>query len=218
MALNSNRKVLPNAKYLSDKLFYAVIGATLFLGFAINAIEVTFFADYFATWNPTVFFLTYFISAIVGVCLNVFSQKPILSFIGYLLVVAPIGMALALVVPATSFTVVRSAVLATLLLSAIFIILAIAYPKFFYSLFRVLSLSLLVALIFQLIAIFTGFGNNSILDWLVVLIFSCYVGADVAFATRRPKTLDGAIDSACGIYLDIVNIFIRLLAIFSRRR
>ena len=144
--------------------------------------------------------------------MNVFSQNPAISFIGYLLVVAPIGMALSLVVPATNISVVRSAVLATLLLSAIFLILAIAYPKFFSSLFRVLSLSLMVALIFQVIAIFTGIGNNGIIDWLVVLIFSCYVGADVAYATRRPKTLDGAIDSACGIYLDIVNIFIRLLA------
>ncbi|MBE7089000.1 MAG: hypothetical protein E7370_05775 [Clostridiales bacterium] len=218
MALNVNRKVLPDVKYLSDKAFYAVIGATLLLGFAINAIEVTFFAQYFATWNPMVFFIVYFVSAIVGVCLNVFSQKPAISFIGYLLVVAPIGMALSLVVPATSIAIVRSAVLATVLLSAIFIILAIAYPKFFSSLFRVLSLSLIVALVFQLIAIFTGFGNNSFLDWIVVLIFSCYVGADVAYATRRPKTLDGAIDSACGIYLDLVNIFIRLLAILSRRR
>ena len=32
-----------------------------------------------------------------------------------------------------------------------------------------------------------------------------------------PKTVDNAVDCALDIYLDIINIFIRLLALLSRR-
>ena len=83
---------------------------------------------------------------------------------------------------------------------------------------KVLSISLFVALIWSIINMFTGFASTSMvwLDWIVVLIFCCYVGFDVSLARNRPKTLDNAVDSACGLYLDLINIFIRLLAIFGR--
>ncbi len=207
-----------NAKLISDRTYYLVIAATLFFGFAVNVIEVWFFADYFITWNPVVFFIVYFVSAVAGILINTLSRKPVLSFIGYCLVILPLGAALTLVVPYYSFNVVRSAFLVTALLTGAFMLLALLYPKVFYSMWRVLSVCLFVALLWMIINMFTSFAVTAYVwvDWLVVLIFCCYIGFDISLAKAKPKTLDNAIDSACGLYLDIINLFIRLLIIFGR--
>jgi FtsH-binding integral membrane protein len=205
-----------NAKIISDKLFYCVVASVLFFGFAVNALEVMFLYDYFASWNGLAFLITYIVMVLAGVIINVVSRNPIVSFIGYCMVILPIGALLALALPAYSYQTVRSAFFATTLLSVAMILLAIMYPRIFYSMFKVLAVSLLVAIIYQMIAIVAGFGSNTLVDWLVVLIFCCYVGFDVSLARNRPKTLDNAVDSACGLYLDIINIFIRLLSIMSR--
>lgn len=207
-----------NAKLISDRTYYLVIAATLFFGFAVNVIEVWFFADYFITWNPVVFFIVYFVSAVAGILINTLSRKPVLSFIGYCLVILPLGAALTLVVPYYSFNVVRSAFLVTALLTGAFMLLALLYPKVFYSMWRVLSVCLFVALLWMIINMFTSFAVTAYVwvDWLVVLVFCCYIGFDISLAKAKPKTLDNAIDSACGLYLDIINLFIRLLIIFGR--
>lgn len=207
-----------NAKLITERIYYLVIAATLFFGFAVNAVEVWFFADYFITWNPVVFFIVYFVSAVAGILINTLSRKPVLSFIGYCLVILPLGAALTLVVPYYSFNVVRSAFLVTALLTGAFMLLALLYPKVFYSMWRVLSVCLFVALLWMIINMFTSFAVTAYVwvDWLVVLIFCCYIGFDISLAKAKPKTLDNAIDSACGLYLDIINLFIRLLIIFGR--
>ena len=55
------------------------------------------------------------------------------------------------------------------------------------------------------------------MDWIVALLFCGYIGYDWARANAIPNTLDNAIDSAAALYLDIINLFIRLLHIMSRR-
>ena len=116
--------------------------------------------------------------------------------------------------------VVRSAFAVTTLLAVVFGLLAVLYPAFFASMWRVLAVSLFIALIWALVNMVTGFLSSTMvwLDWLVVLMFCCYVGFDVSLARNRPKTLDNAVDSACGLYLDLINLFLRLLIIFGRNR
>jgi FtsH-binding integral membrane protein len=205
-----------DGKLISDRAFYCVVAATLFFGFFVNAIEVIFLFDFFASWNVFVFTIVYIVMALAGVLINVISRNPIISFIGYCMVVLPIGALLSLVLPLYGYYVVRSAFLACAFVTGAMVLLAIVYPKIFYSMIQIVGLCLLIALIYQFIAIFTGFGIGGIIDWLIVLLFCCYIGLDVSYARNRPKTLDNAVDSACGLYLDIINLFIRLLAIISR--
>ena len=56
-----------------------------------------------------------------------------------------------------------------------------------------------------------------VMDYIMVLIFSGYVGYDWSKAQIFPKTLDNAIDSAADIYVDIVNLFIRILRIMGKK-
>ena len=49
-------------------------------------------------------------------------------------------------------------------------------------------------------------------DWVVALIFCGYIGYDWVEAQNKYKTLDNAVDSAMDLYLDIINLFVRLLS------
>ena len=124
-----NRYADPEARLISDKLFYVIMSATLLFGFAVNAAEVFFLADRIAGWNPVVFFIVYLVMAVAGILINAFSRNPAVSFIGYCLVVLPIGAMLALVVPSYAFGVVRSAFAVTTLLAVVFGLLAVLYPE-----------------------------------------------------------------------------------------
>lgn len=204
-------------KIISDRTFYLVLAATLFFGFAVNVLEVTVMTEFILTWNPLVFFITYIFMLFAGVLINIVSRNPVVSFIGYCMVVLPLGALLSITLPAYAPTTVLSAFGATALVSAAMIILAIVRPSVFYTAWKVVSVCLVLAVIWSLVAMFFFPSNLVWLDWLVVILFCCYIGFDVSLARNRPKTLDNAVDSACGLYLDIINLFIRILAIVARR-
>ena len=210
------RRFGTEGRALSDRVFYLLIGAALLFGFFVNALEVMFLTDFFLGWNPTVFLIVYLVMVIVGCIMSVWSRNPVISFIGYCMVVLPLGSVLSIYLPAFTYKTITSAFLVTTFLSLFMIILALVYPRVFNSIFALLGIAVLVALIYQIVAIFTGFGNNTWVDWLIVLLFSAYVGFDVSLARVRPRTVNNAVASACAIYMDLIYVFIRLVAIFGR--
>ena len=60
--------------------------------------------------------------------------------------------------------------------------------------------------------------DQRVSDWLAAGLFSLYIGYDVYRSQQFVKTVDNAVDSALDIYLDIANLFIRLLEILGRRK
>ena len=96
------------------------------------------------------------------------------------------------------------------------IALATAFPRFFLGLGRTLFITLLVTIIVEVIAMILGFAVGWI-DFIVVGIFTLYVGFDWSRAQAFPKTIDNAVDSAIDIYLDVINLFIRILSILGRK-
>ena len=77
--------------------------------------------------------------------------------------------------------------------------------------------TLLLTLAAELVLFFLNRSFEGI-NVVVALIFCLYIGFDWARAQRRPCTADNAIDSACALYLDIINLALRILASRSRRR
>ena len=71
-------------------------------------------------------------------------------------------------------------------------------------------------LIGELVLMLFGMHPN-IFDWIYCLIFCGYVGYDWAVAQSYPPTVDHAIDSAADIYVDVVNLFLRILSLMGRR-
>ena len=71
-------------------------------------------------------------------------------------------------------------------------------------------------LLLEIVLLILGKGQAAV-DWVVAGLFSLYIGYDVWRSQQFPKTVDNAVDCALDIYLDLANLFIRLLSILAKR-
>jgi len=200
---------------LNGNVYNGIIGLVLLWGFIVNVLIVHFYSDVFMAMNPWTLIIGYFISCIIGIIMAVKSSNPIISFIGYNLVVVPVGAVLSVALQGYSSVDIKSAFLATGGITAVMMISTTVFPKFFAGLGRTLFFSLLFGIIAELICMLFGIAAP-IFNWIFVVIFSLYIGYDWYKAQSYPKTVDNAVDSALDIYLDIINLFIRLLEIFGK--
>lgn len=204
---------------IEDRTYNMILGATLLWGFFINWLIVKN-VDYYtiASINPILFYIGYLGSAFLGIYLFRKSDKPSVSFLGYNLVVIPFGFIINLTVHQYDSEIVAEALRLTSLVTVSMMILGTMFPKFFKKIIGVLSISLIIVIVIELIEVFIFHMHHGILDWIVVAIFAGYIGYDWGRANQIPKTVDNAIDSAAALYLDIINLFIRILRILGRRR
>ena len=199
---------------LTPQIYNMVIGSCILYGFIMNAFIVGFFGPLFMNMNYLVFVIGYFISCIIGILLTR-SSSPITSFIGYNFVVVPIGALLSVCLPSYAYSNIMAAIVVTGVVVTIMMLLSTMIPATFEKMGLSLFLTLLIGLVAELIAFAFGYAGN-IFNWLFVIVFSLYIGYDWHKAQMYPKTIDNAIDSSLDIYLDIINLFVRLLSIFSR--
>jgi FtsH-binding integral membrane protein len=139
------------------------------------------------------------------------------SFLGYNLVVVPFGLVVNLVVSRYDSALVHEAIRITALVTLGMMLLGTLFPRFFASIARALTVALLLVIVVELVELFILGIHHGVIDWIVVLIFCGYVGVDWGRANQIPKTLDNAIDSAAALYMDIINLFLRILRILGRK-
>ncbi len=204
---------------ISPRLYNLVIGAVLFWGFFINGQMVSHISPQtILAVNPWVFYIGYFASCFFGIYLFTGSQNPLISLLGYHFVVVPFGLVINLVVAQYDPTLVLQAIKITGVVTAIMMCLGALFPAFFARIHSALTISLLIVILVQLYQIFVLRQVSAWIDWVVVLIFCGYIGYDWGRANQIPKTLDNAVDSAAALYMDIINLFLRILRILGRRQ
>ena len=208
-----------NSEIISDSAYNLVIGVTLFWGFFINWMLVrNIDPAILININRWVFLLGFIASSFYGVYLFNSSDKPLTSFIGYNFVVVPFGLIVNMVVSQFNPEIVLEAIKITGGVTLIMMMLGAMYPAFFQKISGALFAALLAVIVIQLFqAIFLGIQSGWI-DWVVVAIFCGYIGYDWGRANQIPKTVDNAIDSAAALYMDIINLFLRILRILGRNR
>ena len=204
---------------ISEGLYNFVIGLVLSYGMLANMLMVRFIpASAILGINPWVFFIGYFASCFFGVYLYIKSSKPLVSFLGYNFVVVPFGLVVNVVVANYSQSLVVEAVQITGVVTLSMMVLGTLFPVFFRKIASALTISLLLVIVWELVATFVFKKVYGIIDWIVVLIFCGYIGVDWGRANQIPKTVDNAIDSAAALYMDIINLFLRILRILGRRK
>jgi FtsH-binding integral membrane protein len=207
-----------NDKIISSSTYNLVIGLTLLWGFAINWLMVQHITvESISSINPIVFFIAYFASCFFGMYLFKKSNTPLVSFVGYNFVVVPFGLIINLVVSQYNPDVVLEAIRITGMVTFVMMLLGSMYPAFFKKIAGGLTIALLCVIVVELIEVFIFKTHHGILDWIVVIIFCGYIGYDWARANAIPKTYDNAIDSAASLYMDIINLFLRILRILGRK-
>lgn len=198
------------ADTISARAYNGILGATILYGFLVNALLVLVARPLVEAIDPVVFLIGYLVSALVGALIANKSSNPAISFVGYNLIVVPVGLLLAIVLPGYDARQIFLAALLTGVVTLVMMLLTVSFPNFFASLGSTLFWSLLICVAVEFIALLLGYGGD-IFNWIFVAIFSLYIGYDWHRAQVYSKTVDNAIDSAVDLYLDIINVFLRIL-------
>lgn len=210
---------LAHASILNDRVYNLALGSVVLYGLIVNTIICFTLDDAMSRVNPIVLLIGYFVCCIIGSIMSAKSNNPFISFIGYNFVVIPIGLVLSITISAYvnegAGYLVKQAIVYTAIVTAVMIGLSIAFPIFFSKLGKILLGALFGLIITELICLIIFGYSPNIFSLIGAAIFSLYIGYDFWKAQQYPKTLDNAVDSALDIYLDIINLFIRILEILG---
>lgn len=213
-----NEAVDPGA-IISDRAYNGTIVIVLLWGLLVNYLLCRFVGTAIFTINPIVLLVGYLVLAIGGIIISAKSHNPLISFLGYNMVVIPFGLVIALMVKyygGINSAVVTNAFLYTMLITIAMMACVMIAPNFFAKIGGALSMVLIGMVVCEIVLLIFGVKQVWI-DWVVAALFTLYIGYDIYRSQQYPKTLDNAVDSALDIYMDIANLFIRILSILSKR-
>ena len=197
------------------------IGLTVLAGCAVNYLMSKFYSDQllnFMETSPWIVLILYFIGSIAGIWIVNKTESPAVGVLGFGLLAVSMGIVLTAYVSYYTAASVSTAFLITMGITGVMTLAATVFPAFFSSLGKGLGIMLLITILGEILFAFILRQDLGIFDYIVVFIFCGYIGFDWTRAQQRPSTIVNAIRSAAAIYVDIVNIFIRILAIIGKRR
>lgn len=144
-------------------------------------------------------------------------QNVALSLVGYGLFSLTFGFTIALALMYYDVGTIAYAFGITACLSGIFLVLGVMFPDFFASIGRLLGLSLIAVILIELVAVIFFHADQTIFDYIVILIFCGFIGYDSYQLAMDEPTVPNAIWHASDIYVDIANILLRVLDLLDRR-
>jgi FtsH-binding integral membrane protein len=201
---------------MSKRTFAILITFWTAFGIATSAAAAIFSYGWQPSWPLAIFAIAF---SILGVIITSHSTNPVFSFIGYMLVTIPFGLLLGPVVALyTTASVIKVLFVTTGVVVGLGFLGAI-WPNSLESWGAWLFGALLVLLLGSIVTIFAGAtgvpvqGAMRVWDWIGVALFSAYVVFDLNRAMRVERTHDNALDCAVAVYLDFINLFIRLLSL-----
>ena len=204
---------------LNERTYNLVIGAVVLWGLGLNWFMAAGpLAGAIMTLSPLAIIIIYLIGSLGGIFIVYRSDVPAVSFLGFTVLALAMGLLLTYYLAFFTQGTIVAAVRITAITTAVMLILAVLFPQFFLSLGRTLFIALGACLVVSLVCGLLLRMDMAWLDYVVALIFCGYIGYDWSRAQMFPKTLDNAIDSAADIYVDIINLFIRVLSILGRNQ
>lgn len=201
---------------LSDNAFYGIMSLVVLWGLAATGIFAKLAIDWNIQFNLWTYLLVGLGIPVVGIILALSSDNPVISFIGYNLLVIPFGFVLGPALKAYSATVIVNAAMLTGGVTILMGLAGLSFPKFFSQIGGVLFMALTGLLIMRIVQIFVpAWANMTWVEYVAAGIFSLYIGYDMYRASVIERTVDNAIDVAVQLYLDILNLFLTILRIMG---
>lgn len=205
---------------ISERAYNAVMILVILWGLVVNVFLCTRVGDVYRYINPALFLVLYLVSCIAGIMIAHRSKNPAVSFLGYNLVVVPLGLVISTLVAMygdISAVVVKDAFIYTSLITFGMLALEMIRPQLFAKLGGAL-LGCLTGLIICELILLLFHVRQEMTDWIAAGLFSLYIGYDIYRSQQFPKTVDNAVDCAIDIYLDVANLFIRILSILAKSK
>lgn len=199
---------------MTERAYNLTIGGVLLWGFIINALMCMFTGDFFTglyTAHPILFIIAYFVVAIIGIVVCKSYNGAGMTFLGYNIIVFAVGTLLAICVPqASNFSIVNACVI-TVIVTLVMIVVSTIKPDVFLSMGATLFTCLGAAILIELFMLLFRIHIPTLWDIAIVVLFCGYIGYDWAKSQTKRRTMENAINSCAELYLDIINIFVRLL-------
>ena len=203
---------------LTDRTYNMAIGLVVLWGLGITYVICRLMTGLIMSMNPILVLVLYFAGSLGGMFIVYHSPSAAVSFAGFTILACVMGLLLTYYLTLYDDDTILQSVRITAVTTCIMLILALIRPGFFLGLWRTLFTSLGVCVLAEIV--FGLLFRRALvwMDWVVALIFCGYIGFDWARAQSYPRTLDNAVDSASDIYVDIINLFIRILEITGRNK
>ncbi len=214
------------AKRLSARGFNLAVSGLLFAGFCLMGLGTYFtgtmgFAQmmYSGSGALTLVFGTLAVTVVGIVMMSAAAARESagLSLVGYVVFAAAFGLMSSTALVAYDLPTINTAFAATAAITLVFGTLGVVFPKAFSRAAGVLSGMLLALIVVELVLAFLGI-SQTVTDYLVVIVFAGFIGYDTYRATQVEPTLPNAVLAASNLFMDIVNVFIRILDIVGRDR
>ncbi len=202
---------------IGERAYNLIIGVTLLWGIAINIVMALTLKNTILSLHPAIVLITYLVGSLACSFIIYRAKNPAVSFAAFTGLAICMGLILTYFVSMYELGTVSLAFELTAIITVAMMILGTLFPQFFLSIGGSLGISLVLAIIVEVVAGLIFHLNMSIMDYVIVLIFCGFVGYDWAKAQIYPKNAVNAVASASDIYVDVVNIFIRLLSILGKK-
>lgn len=204
---------------LSVRAYNLMIGLHLLYGIIVTVAMCIFLRRYmggvyFA--HPLVFVLGFFGVTMLG---NHLASRGnyALALLGYSLTVFGFGSLLATIVPFYALSIILTAAVMTGGVLVVMTILSALMPNAFLSMGKALMIALLAVIVVSVLSIFFRIINPDLISLAVIFIFSLMIGYDWAKGQRLPRTAAFAVYTALSLYMDVINIFVRILSLGGKR-
>lgn len=205
---------------MSVRRYNVTIGLHLIYGVGLTAVVCMLLGSYMTgvyIAHPFLFTIAFFAMSFAGTYFTRYGSYA-MSLLGYTITVLGFGGLLATVLPFYTIEVIFGAGMMTLVVLAVMTIAAALMPDAFLSLGKTLFFALLGLIVAELFALLFNFYDNNVFGIIGVFIFALYIGYDWSKGQRYPRTAVFAAYTALSLYMDVINIFVRLLAISSGGR
>ena len=136
---------------LNDRTYNLVIGCVLIIGFIVNAFTAVALKDYVLSLNPFILLIGYLVLSMISSIVLVKTKSVAVSFTGFLVLSFATGLVLTWFIQCFSQQSISSAFIGTALILAIMVFAATLNPGFFLSIGRTLCISLLIAIVVDVI-------------------------------------------------------------------
>ncbi|MFR3878086.1 MAG: Bax inhibitor-1 family protein [Collinsella sp.] len=159
-----------------------------------------------------------FILTIVGMVMMsaaASKQSVGLSLVGYVVFASTFGLTASFGLANYDLPTINTAFIATAAITFVFGA-GRDLPKFFQRVYGIGFGILLATILVEIVLMFMGV-SQSITDLIVIVVFAGFIGYDTYVATTVPPTLPNAVLMASNLFVDIINVFLRILNILGRR-
>lgn len=205
---------------MSARAFIAMLAILIGSGFAIAAYCASF--TYHMQPNGW-WILGYFALSIPGIYISAKSDNWAVSYVGYLMVIVSTG---AFIGPYVALYKLDSVLQVLMLTVGVTVAVGTAgalYPKSVEHWGGFLLTGLFVLIFADLSRVFMAmFGLDPVtlkaVDYIGAALFCGFIFYDMNRAVRLDRTMNNAVDAAVALYLDVLNLFLRLLAILGKKK